>query len=164
MSLLSELLTGSPFEWVLQHVRLRESINQADAHSLTLTKETKCGDSASTGIVLDTADTAQEPLVQVATPSFDTCTPRYCHQAHQELRQATRLRQLCRGGYESLRGNEWFTVRVHGIGNLVCPRAQTTGRHVAGATFLWVVFMKARDRSFPTTEFGDLLLTVPMCG
>ena len=135
MSLLSELLTGSPFEWVLQHVRLRESINQADAHSLTLTKETKCGDSASTDIVLDTADTAQEPLVQVATPSL-LARPD-CHQAHQELRQATRLRQLCRGGYESLRGNEWFTVRVHGIGNLVCPRAKTTGRHVAGATFLW---------------------------
>ena len=35
--LLEELLTGSQYEWLLQHVRLRDSLHQNDAHSLTLT-------------------------------------------------------------------------------------------------------------------------------
>eukprot|EP00928_Gymnodinium_smaydae_P074630 TRINITY_DN57660_c0_g1_i1.p1 TRINITY_DN57660_c0_g1~~TRINITY_DN57660_c0_g1_i1.p1 ORF type:complete len:642 (-),score=77.46 TRINITY_DN57660_c0_g1_i1:117-2042(-) len=37
MSLLVELLTGSQYEWLLNHVRLRDSLHQADGHSLTLT-------------------------------------------------------------------------------------------------------------------------------
>jgi len=37
MSLLEELLVSSPYAWVLQHVKLRESAQQPDAHSLTLT-------------------------------------------------------------------------------------------------------------------------------
>ena len=34
-------------EWHLEHVRLRASVSQPDAHCLTMTGESRCGDSAS---------------------------------------------------------------------------------------------------------------------
>ena len=39
--MIEELLTGSPYEWLLQHVKLRESTSGKDAHSLTLTDSSK---------------------------------------------------------------------------------------------------------------------------